>query len=183
MKRMLLFPMLILGLSGGLAGCDSGGGGSPTNPTPTPAPVNIQGVWAGTASSQSARGTCLADSFLPVTVAVVWTIQRTGDTSYTATEVQNNAQVCAFTATVRGNTVTFQPDLARSQGVCGVQNLACTGNRPVRIELSTSRSTMTGVVDGNRMTITSTRVWQATDTNTGNSLGDYEVSGRQELQR
>ncbi|HWM92080.1 MAG TPA: hypothetical protein VN493_15050 [Thermoanaerobaculia bacterium] len=178
MKRMLLSPLLVLAL----AGCDSEGGGGPTEPTPPPN-VNIQGVWTGTANSLSARGTCLADSFLPVTVAVVWTIQRTGDASYTATEVQNNAQVCAFTATVRGDTVTFQPDLARSQGVCGVQNLACTGTRPVRIELSTSRSTMTGVVDGNRMTITSARVWLATDTNTGNSLGEYEVSGRQDLQR
>lgn len=178
MKRMLLFPLLILPL---LAACSGDGGGSPTEPTPPPN-ANIQGVWFGTASSLSARGTCLADSFLPVTVSVAWTIRQTGS-SFTATQVLNNAQVCAFTGTVRGNTVTFQPDLPRSDAACDVQNLACTGLRPVRIELSTSRSTMTGVVDGNRMTITSNTVWRAFDSNTGNSLGDYEVTGRQDLLR
>lgn len=179
MKRMLLFPLLTLAL---LAGCDGGGGG-PTEPTPTPRPnANVQGVWTGTASSLSARGTCLAESFQPVTVTVIWTIQQTGS-AVIAVEVLNNAQLCAFTGTVRGDTVTFLPDLPRSQGVCSLQNLACTGLRPVRIELSTSRSTMTGVVDGNRMTITSNTVWRAFDGNTGNSLGDYEVTGRQDLQR
>ena len=33
------------------------------------------------------------------------------------------------------------------------------------------------------MTITSNTVWRAVEVNTGNSLGDYEVSGRQELTR
>jgi hypothetical protein len=178
MKRMSLFPLLILAL---LTGCGDGGGRGPTEPSPRP-DVNINGFWTGTASSLTARGTCLADSFLPVTVAVDWSIRQTGD-SFTATEVLNGAQVCAFTGTVRGDRVTFRPDLSRSQGVCGLQNLACSGLRPVQIELSTSRSGMIGVVDGNRMTITSTTVWRAFDRETGNSLGDYEVAGRQELTR
>jgi len=176
---MSLFPLLVLAL---LAGCGDGGGG-PTEPTPTPSPnANVQGVWAGTASSLSARGTCLADSFLPVTVTVVWTIQQTG-ASVTATEVLNNAQVCGFTGTVRGNTVEFRPDPSRSQTVCSVQNLACAGARPVRIELNTSRTSVLGAVDGNRMTITSNTVWRAVEVSTDNTLGDYEVSGRQELTR
>lgn len=175
MKRTFLFPLSILAL---LAGCYGGG---PSEPSPRP-DVNIDGFWTGTASSLTARGTCLAESFLPVTVAVDWTIRQTGG-SFTATEVKNGAQVCAFTGTVRGDTVDFRPDLSRSQGVCGHQDLACTGLRPVRIELSTSRSDMIGVVDGNRMTITSRMVWRAVDRETGNSLGDYEVFGRQELTR
>lgn len=176
---MSLFPLLILTL---LPGC-SDGAGSPTEPEPTPQPTaNINGFWSGTAASLSARGTCLAGEFLPVTVAVDWSIRQTG-TSFTATEVLNGVQVCAFTGTVRGDRVTFEPDLARSQGVCGAQNLACPGLRPVRIELSTARSDMVGIVDGNRMTITSTMVWRAFDRDTGNSLGDYEVSGRQDLTR
>ena len=180
MKRMLLFPLLILTL---LVGCGDDGGGSPTEPTPTPAPnANVQGVWIGTASSLSARGTCLADAFQPFTASAVWTIQQTGS-SVTATQVLNNAQVCGFTGTVRGNTVDFQPDLSISQTVCSLQNLSCPGPRPVRITLSTSQTTTVGVVSGNRMTITSNSVWQAVDVNTGNSLGQYEVSGRQELTR
>lgn len=174
MKRMLLFLIL-------LAGC-SGDGGGPTEPRPPQSNANINGFWSGTAVSESARGTCLADGFQPVTVAVDWTIRHTGDT-FTATEVQNNARVCAYTGTVRGNRVDFRFDLSRSQGVCGLQNLACAGLRPVRIELSTSRSEMVGIVDGNRMTITSNMVWRATDRDTGNLIGDYEVRGRQEISR
>lgn len=178
MRRTSLFPLLIL-----LATCGDGGGAGPTEPTPTPPPtVNIQGVWSGTASSLSARGTCLADSFLPVTVAAVWTFQQIGS-SITATEVLNNAQVCGFTGTVRGSTVELQHDPSRSQAVCSVQNLACPGPRPVRIELIPSRTTVFGTVSGNRMTITSNTVWRATDVNSGNSLGDYEVTARQELAR
>ena len=179
MKRTLFPALFLLVLA-----CDGGGGGGgPTEPTPTPPPaINIQGVWTGTASSLTARGTCLADSFLPVTVTAVLTIQQTG-ASVTATEVLNNAQVCGYTGTVRGNTVEFVPDPSRSQAVCSVQNLACTGPRPVRIELNTSLTTAIGAVDGNRMTITSNTVWRAIDVNTGNTLGNYEISGRQELAR
>jgi hypothetical protein len=115
-------------------------------------------------------------------VAVDWTIRQTGR-SFTATEVLNGAQVCAFTGTVQGDRVTFLPDLPASQGTCGLQNLACSGLRPVRIELNTSRFDMTGIVSGNRMTLASAMVWRAVDVNTGNSLGDYEVSGRQDLTR
>ena len=177
MKRMFLFLTLTL-----LTGCYADGGGGPTEPGPPGPGANINGFWSGVATSLSADGTCLADDFLPVTVTVDWSIRQTGS-SFTATEVLNGAQVCAFTGTVRGDRVDFRPDLARSQGVCGVQNLACSGLRPVRIELSTTRSNMIGEVDGGRMTITSTMVWQAFDRQTGNSLGDYEVEGRQELTR
>lgn len=175
---MSLFPLFFLAL---LIGCDGSGGGGPTEPRPGP-DVNINGFWSGTASSLSAQGTCLADEFLPVTVPVDWSIRQTGST-FTATEVLNGAQVCAFTGTVRGDRVDFRPDLGRSQGVCGLQNLACPGLRPVQIELSTSRSDMIGDVDGNRMTITSTMVWRAFDRETGNFLGEYEVRGRQDLTR
>lgn len=179
MKKALLVSPLLLAL----LACSDDGGGGPTEPTPTPNPnVNINGSWAGTASALTARGTCLADSFLPFTVAVNWTIRQTG-ASFTATELLNGAQLCAFTGTVQGDRVTFRPDLPRSQATCGVQNLACSGLRPVRIELNTSRTEMTGVVGGNRMTLTSTAVWQVFDSNTGNSLGDYEISGRQDLTR
>lgn len=177
MKRMSLFPLLILTL---LIGCD-GDGGSPTEPRPGPN-VNINGFWTGMASSLSARGTCLADAFLPITAAVDWSIRQTGST-FAATQVLNGAQVCAFTGTVRGDRVDFRPDLGRSQGVCGLQNLACPGLRPVQIELSTSRSDMIGDVDGNRMTIASTMVWRAFDRETGSFLGEYEVRGRQDLTR
>lgn len=180
MKRMLLFLTSTLIL---LTGCYDDGGGGGGGPTEPPRPgVNINGFWSGIATTLSADGTCLANDFLPVTVTVDWTIRQTGS-SFTATEVLNGVQVCAFTGTVRGDRVEFRPDLARSQGICGVQNLACSGLRPVRIELSTSRTRMTGVVEGSRMSITSTMVWQAIDRNTGNSLGDYEVTGRQELTR
>ena len=164
-----------------LAAC-SDGGGSPTEPPPPQNNANVNGFWSGVANSTSADGTCLADDFVPFTVTVDWTIRQTGST-FTATEVLNNAQVCAFTGTVRGNSVDFRFDLPRSQGICGAQNLACTGLRPVRIELSTSRTTMTGQVNGNRMTIESNLVWDAFDGQTGNRLGDYEVRGRQELLR
>lgn len=180
MRRTSLFPLLILIL---LAGCGDGGGSGPTEPTPTPSPTaNVQGVWIGTARSLSARGTCLADAFMPVTVPAVWTIQQAG-ASITATEVLNNAQVCGFTGTVRGNTVELRLDPSRSQAVCSIQNLACPGPRPVRIELIASRTLVVGAVSGNRMTITSNTVWRAVEVNTGNSLGDYEVSGFQELTR
>lgn len=174
MKKMLLLLVI-------LAAC-SDGGGSPTEPSPPQSNANVNGFWSGVSSSTSAEGTCLADDFEPFVVNVDWSIRQTGST-FTATEVLNNAQVCAFTGTVRGNTVDFRFDLPGSQGICGAQNLACSGLRPVRIQLSTSRSTMTGQVSGNRMTIDSNLVWDAFDGQTGNRLGDYEVRGRQELVR
>ncbi len=176
MRKTSLIPLLIL-----LAACGDGGGSGPTEPTPTPPPtVNIQGVWTGTASTLSARGTCLADSFQPVTVPAVWTFQQIGS-SVTATEVLNNAQVCGYTGTVRGSTVELELAPSRSQAVCSVQNLACPGPRPVRVELITSRSIVTGAVSGNRLIIVSNTVWRAVEVSTGNSLGDYEITARQEL--
>lgn len=177
--RKVLSALVALSL---LVACGGGGGGGgPTAPPPEPN-ANIQGTWSGTASTVSARGTCLADVFQPVTVPVVWTIRQTG-ASVTATEVLNNAQVCAFTGTVRGSSVTFAPDLRNSDAFCSVQNLACPGPRAVRIELRTSASTFLGTVDANRMRIDTLSVWRVTETSTGNTLGDYELTGRQDLQR
>ena len=112
----------------------------------------------------------------------VWTFQQIGS-SVTATEVLNNAQVCGFTGTVRGSTVELQLDSSRSQAVCSVQNLSCPGPRPVRIELIASRTDVIGAVSGNRLIIASNTVWRAVEVSTGNSLGDYEVTSRQELTR
>jgi len=176
--RKLLSLLLILALC---AACDGGGGSGPTSPPPAPN-ANIQGVWAGIASTVSARGTCLADAFQPVSVPVVWTIRQTG-ASVTAREVLNNALACDFTGTVHGSSVTFSPDLRTSDALCSTQNLACPGPRAVRIELRTSVSLFTGSVDANRMRIDSLAVWRVTETSTGNTLGDYELTGRQDLVR
>jgi hypothetical protein len=178
MKR-IVFPLSLLLV---LAACGGGGGGSgPTEPPPV-VNVNVQGTWSGTASTVSARGTCLADGFLPVTVPVVWTMRQNG-TAVVAVEGLNNAQVCAFTGTVRGSTVTFLLDTRNSDGRCSVQNLACSGSRAVQIELLTGATTFTGTVDGNRMRIDSLSVWRVTETSTGNNLGEYQVTGRQDIQR
>ena len=70
------------------------------------------GTWSGTASTVSARGTCLAEGFLPVTVPVIWTMRQNG-TSVVGVEQLNVAQTCTFSGTVRGNTVSFVPLLFR----------------------------------------------------------------------
>jgi hypothetical protein len=158
LMRKVLPALLSLTL---FAACDGGGGSGPTSPPPVPN-ANVQGVWAGIASTVSARGTCLADAFQPVSVPVVWTIRQTG-ASVTAREVLNNAQACDFTGTVHGS--------------------SCPGPRAVRIELRTSASIFTGSVDANRMRIDSLAVWRVTETSTGNTLGDYELTGRQDLVR
>jgi hypothetical protein len=64
-----------------------------------------------------------------------------------------------------------------------VQSLACAGTRAVQIELVPASTTFTGTVDGNRMRIDSVSGWRVTETSTGNSLGEYQVTGRQDLQR
>jgi hypothetical protein len=83
----------------------------------------------------------------------------------------------------QGSSVIFAPDLRDSDALCSVQNLACPGPRAVRIELRTSASTFFGTVDVNRMRIDTVSVWRVTETSTGNTLGDYELTGRQDLQR
>ena len=178
MRRLLYFlaPLLVLVACGG-----GGGGGGPTEPPQVPN-ANVQGTWSGTASTVSARGTCLAEGFLPVTVPVIWTMRQNG-TSVVAVEQLNAAQTCAFTGTVRGNTVTFALEARSSEGTCSRQNLACTGTRAVEIELLPGSTTFTGTVDGNRMRIDSVSVWRVMETSTGNNLGEYQVTGRQDLQR
>lgn len=165
-----------------LVACGGGGGGSgPTEPPPVPN-ANVQGTWSGTASTVSARGTCLAEGFLPVTVPVIWTMRQNG-TSVVAVEQLNAAQTCTFTGTVRGNTVAFALDARVSEGTCSRQNLACAGTRAVEIELLPGSTTFSGTVNGNSMRIDSVTAWRVTETSTGNSLGEYQVTGRQDLQR
>lgn len=165
-----------------LAACGGGGGGSgPTEPPPVPN-ANVQGTWVGTASTISARGTCLAEGFLPVTVPVLWTMRQNG-TSVVAVEQLNAAQTCTFTGTVRGNTLTLALETRSSEGTCSRQNLACSGTRAVQIDLLPGSTTFTGTVDANRMRIDSVSGWRVTETSTGNNLGEYQVTGRQDLQR
>lgn len=176
-RRLYLLTALLV-----LAACGGGGGsGGPTEPPPVP-DANVQGSWSGTASTVAARGTCLAEGFLPVTVPVIWTMRQNG-TSVVGVEQLNVAQTCAFTGTVRGNTVTFALEARSSDGTCSRQNLACAGTRAVQIELVPGSTTFIGTVDGNRMRIDSVSVWRVTETSTGNNLGEYQVTGRQDLQR
>jgi hypothetical protein len=174
---LTLAALLVLAACGG----GGGGGGGPTEPPPVPN-VNVQGTWTGTASTVSARGTCLAEGFLPVTVPVIWTMRQSG-TAVVAVEQLNASQTCAFTGTVRGNSVSFALEPHSSDGRCSVQSLACAGTRAVQIELVPASTTFTGTVDGNRMRIDSVSGWRVTETSTGNSLGEYQVTGRQDLQR
>lgn len=166
-----------------LSGCDGGGGG-PTAPPPQ-ANVNIQGIWTGTATTVSGRGTCLENSFQPVTVPVVWDIRQSG-TAVTATEIQNQAQRCRFTGTVSGSSVTLVPDLPNSDLSCRLQNVACSipTFRPVRIELLQARSSQVGgVTNNNRMSLNGNFIWDVFDASSGQDLGELAVTTRQDLQK
>lgn len=165
-----------------ITGCNDEGGG-PTAPPPQ-SNVNIQGIWSGTASTVTGRGTCLESSFLPVTVPVVWDIRQTG-TAVTATEIQNQARRCRFTGTVSGSSVTLLPDLPGSDASCRILNLACSVPtfRPVRIELLQTRSTHLGVVANNRMTLNGNLIWDVFDSASGQDLGEFNIATRQELQK
>lgn len=176
----IILPALATALL--LAGCDGDGGG-PTAPPPQ-TNVNIQGIWTGTLSTISARGTCLESSFLPVTIPVLWDIRQNG-TAVTATEIQNQAQRCRFTGSVSGTSVTLVPDLRNSDTVCGLQNVACSVPtfRPVRIELLAPRSTQSGGVSNNRMTLDGNLIWDVFDSSSGQDLGELAVTTRQDLQR
>lgn len=178
-RKNLLCPLAVLLV---LAACGGGGGyGGPTEPPQVPN-ANVQGTWVGTASTVSARGTCLAEGFLPVTVSAIWTMRQSG-TSVVAVEQLNAAQTCTFTGTVHGNTLDLALDTRVSEGACSHQNLACAGTRAVAIELLPASTNFTGTVNGNSMRIDSLSVWRVTETSTGNNLGEYQVTGRQDLQR
>jgi hypothetical protein len=148
--------------------------------------ASIQGTWTGTATSLSASGTCLADNFQPLTVPVRWIFQQTGG-SFTAMETLNNAITCPFTGTVSGNTVTFAPGLARSPAGCGDQDLPCISTRGgiqlVHAALQASRSIETGTVNGSQMKLAGTSIWKVTDVQTGAALGEFQVTGSQDLQK
>ncbi len=165
-----------------LASCNDEGGG-PTAPPPQ-SNVNIQGIWTGTASTVTGRGTCLENSFQPVTVTVVWDFRQTG-AAVTATEIQNQARRCRFTGTVSGSSVTLLPDLRNSDTSCGLQNVACSVPtfRPVRIELLPTRSTQGGGAANNRMTLNGNLIWDVFDSSSGQDLGEFSITTRQELQK
>lgn len=181
-KKILPALATALLLASSITGCNDEGGG-PTAPPPQNN-VNIQGIWTGTASTVTGRGTCLESSFQPVTVTVIWDIRQTG-TAVTATEIQNQAQRCRFTGTVSGSSVTLLPDLRNSDSSCGLQNVACSVPtfRPVRIELLPTRSTQLGAVANNSMTLNGNFVWDVFDASSDEDLGELSITTRQELQK
>lgn len=166
-----------------LAACGGGGGGG-SSPTDPGSFANIDGGWIGTATSESASGTCLAENFQGVTVALRWQIQQAGG-SFTGTQTLNNIISCPFRGTVRGNTVTFFPD-SGGPDICLRNTLTCgsgSTRRTVRIEVRTETAAQTGTVTGDRISTSSAASWRVFDARTGESLGDYTVRGRQELRR
>ncbi len=176
--------LAVIGLSClGLLSCGGGGGGgsSPTEPSNTPA--SIQGTWVGTATSVSAMGTCLADNFRPLTVPARWVIQQTGSV-FTGQQTLNNIVTCPFRGTINGSSVTFLPD-AGGPAFCTVQTTACPSapRRTLRMELRIDSAIQTASVSGTRMSASGTAVWRITDAQSGQSIGDYEVRGTQDLQR
>lgn len=181
-KKILPAWATALLLVGSITGCNDEGGG-PTAPPPQ-SNVNIQGIWTGTASTVTGRGTCLENSFQPVTVTVVWDIRQTG-TAVTATEIQNQAQRCRFTGTVSGSSVTLVPDLPGSDATCRLQNVACSVPtfRTVRIELLQNRSSQSGAVANNRMTLNGNFIWDVFDSSSDQDLGEFNITTRQELQK
>lgn len=170
-------------LSMSLSSCGGGGGGGGTPTTPSNPPVSIQGTWVGTATSVSASGTCLADGFRSLTVPLKWVIQQNGAT-FTGQQTLNNVVTCPFRGTVNGAEVTFLAD-AGGPAVCTVQTIFCSNapRRTLRIELRTDRAIQTGTVAGNRMSASGSAVWQVTDAQTGQAVGDYEVRGSQDAQK
>ena len=173
--------LAVLAIGAAACGGGGGGGGGPTEPSP---PIAIQGTWGGTATSQTGTGTCLAETFQGLTVPARWAITQTG-AAFTGQQTLNNVITCPFRGTVSGSTVTFFPDTT-GPAFCTVQNATCgTGanRRTVRMELRLDRAIQTGTVVGNRMSTTSTAVFRVFDSRTGQSLGEYEVRGVQELER
>ncbi|HEY0783257.1 MAG TPA: hypothetical protein VGE98_12430, partial [Thermoanaerobaculia bacterium] len=67
MRRLPHLAFASLGFAALACNSSGGGGGGPTAPPPT---AMIQGIWTGTAASVSASGTCLANDFHPIPVAV-----------------------------------------------------------------------------------------------------------------
>ena len=117
MRRLPLLALAALSLAPLACSSGSGSGGGPTTPTPN---AMIQGIWTGTAASTSASGTCLANDFHPIPVAVRWQFVQNG-TSFTGTEVVNDAQVCTYHGTISGTTVTFLADANNASAFCTTQ--------------------------------------------------------------
>lgn len=152
-------------------------------PDEPPTGGNLQGTWVGTATSLSASGTCLAENFHPLTVSARWAIQQNGS-SFTGQLTLNNAITCPFKGTVQGSSATFFADVGGAS-FCTVQARPCPGapERPLRLELRLNLPVQVGTINGNRMTATGTSTWRVTDLQTGQVLGDFKVTGRQDLQK
>jgi hypothetical protein len=182
MRQLFLGSLLALSL----AACDSrGGGNGPTAPPPPPQPpVSVAGVWSGLATSVSAEGTCLADSFQPGAVDALWVFRQSGR-NVTASQTLNHTFTCFYAGTVTGSTLSLLLDLADSPALCSLQSNACTrpSFRAVRMELLPGRSPVTGTVQGGRMFLDGTSVWRVFDTRNEQSLGELTVRQTQDLQR
>jgi hypothetical protein len=178
------FSFLLLVLAVLSSGCGGSGGGGPRSPTdPGSGVASIQGTWLGTATSLSASGTCLADSFQPLTVPARWVIQQQGAT-FTASQTLNNAITCPFRGSVSGSTVTFFSENG-GPAACTLQTVACRSapQRQLRMELTTSEVLLVGTVSGDRMTTSGASTWRVTDARTGQLVGNFVVRGAQELAR
>jgi len=161
-----------------------GGGSSPTSPSGTP-PVDIAGVWAGTATTTSAQGTCVAATtspYLPNSVPAKWTFQQTGG-SVTGAQTLNNTITCDFKGTVSGTSVDLSPDIAGSPTSCSAEDTLCTsqGFEPVHMELQ--HISIQGTVSGNHMSLKGDSVWKVYDQGSGKYLGELDTKGTQDLTR
>jgi hypothetical protein len=178
-RRLPLLALALLSLAPLACSSGSGGDSGPTAPTPT---AMIQGTWAGTGSSVSASGTCLANDFHPIPVAVRWQFVQNG-TTFTGTETVNNAQVCTYHGTISGNTVTFLVDANNVASYCTTQTTFCspTPGRLLRLDLQTAMPVLTTTVAGTQMSGSGTTTWNVTDLTSNSSLGTYAVNGTQSL--
>jgi len=132
----------------------------------------------------SASGTCLANDFHPIPVAVRWQFTQNG-TSFTGTQTVNSVVTCSFHGTISGNTVTFLADATNQPAGCIAQTLFCspTPGRLLKLDLQTNLAVLTTTVSGTHMSGSGTATWKVTDVTSGTSVGTYAVNGTQDLQK
>ena len=182
-SRVCFSLALSVMVSMGAVSCGGGGGSDSTPTTPSDPVASIQGTWVGTATSQSASGTCLANGFRPLTVPAKWVFQQTGST-FTGQQTLNNVVTCPSRGTISGSTVTFFVDPS-GPASCRTQTIVCSSapQKPLRMDLYTDRVMQVGTLTGTRMSALGSSVWKVTDIQTGQVLGDFEVRGTQDLQK